>query len=232
MFRPENRKDTIGLLVGLAVLALGISFQLFTFSIASGIVAHPREYLESKIPQTAQEPEGPRASFRWTANGFDVAFNDSSSQGDAGIAAWAWDFGDGASSSERSPAHAYARNGSYFVRLTVRDSNGKESSAISDVQVLPGAQAGGNSTVDLGDLAGAFNPLALNAPLVNVGVGVAAVTAVFFMLLIMWLVGASITKAGWNLVRPRPETVRVRIKPRHIEAEPVEPQAIPPPPSP
>ena len=53
----------------------------------------------------------------------------------------------------------------------------------------------------------------------NVLVGVAAVITTFFMLLIMWLIGASITKAGWNLIRPRPETIRIRIKPKHLEAE-------------
>ena len=41
------------------------------------------------------------------------------------------------------------------------------------------------------------------------------------MLVIMWLVGASIMKAGWNLIRPRPETIRIRLKPKHLEAEPV-----------
>ncbi len=233
MFRPENRRETIGMLLGLAVLALGIGVQLFTFSIASGIVANPRGYIESQIPPTAQPLAGPRASFRWTADGRSTSFTDGSTQGAAPIVAWQWDFGDGASSSERNPNHLYTRNGTYFVRLTVRDGNNKESSAISNVQVFPGAQAGGNSTVDVGDLATSFNPLQLNAPLVNLGIAVAAVTAVFFMLLVMWLVGASITKAGWNMVRPRPETVRVRVKPRSLEAEPVTPMgavADPPPP--
>lgn len=232
MFRPENRRETMGMLLGLGVLALGIGVQLFTFSIASGIVANPRAYIESQIPPAAQEPAGPRASFRWNANGWSTSYNDSSEPGDAAIVAWQWDFGDGGTSSEPNPSHAYAQNGSYFVRLTVRDANNKNSTAVSNVQVFPGNQAGGNSTVDPGTLSAELNPLALFAPLVGIGVAVGAVMAVFLMLLVMWLVGASITKAGWNMVRPRPETVRVRIKPKHLEAEPVAPRAGDPPPPP
>ena len=229
MFRPENRRETVGMLVGFAVLALGVVLLLLAFSIASGIASHPGDYLQSQIPKSAPEPKGPRASFRWTATGFSVAFNDSSTAGNATLVDRTWDFGDGASSVAANPSHTYARNGSYFVRLTVRDGNQKESSAISDVAVFPGNQASGNSTSDVGDVLGSINPLAIFGPLVNIAVGVAAVVVTFFMLLIMVLVGSAITKAGWNLARPRPETIRVRVKPKHLEVEPIQPPAAPPP---
>ena len=229
MFRPENRRETIVMLVGFGVLAAGIALLLLAFSIASGIVSHPGDFVQSQIPQSAQEPKGPRASFRWTASGFGVGFTDSSSKGAASVSDWTWDFGDGALSSAQNPTHTYAQNGSYFVRLTVRDGNGKESSAISNVTVFPGNQASGNSTSDVGDLTQSLNPLALVAPLTNVAVGVAAVVVTFSMLLIMVLVGSAITKAGWNLARPRPETIRVRVKPKHLEVEPIQALAAPPP---
>jgi glucose/arabinose dehydrogenase len=41
-----------------------------------------------------------------------------------GATAWSWDFGDGTSSSERNPKHAYAADGSYIVRLAVTGANG------------------------------------------------------------------------------------------------------------
>lgn len=49
------------------------------------------------------------------------------------------------------------------------------------------------------------------------------------MLLAMAVAGGMITKAGWNLIKPKPETVRVRLKPKDltqaIEADTV---AVPP----
>ena len=39
----------------------------------------------------------------------------------SGAATYAWDFGDGSSSTDRNPAHAYADTGFYYVCLTVTD---------------------------------------------------------------------------------------------------------------
>lgn len=39
-------------------------------------------------------------------------------------ATWSWDFGDGASSTERHPIHTYTNSGSYQVCLTVGNDNG------------------------------------------------------------------------------------------------------------
>ena len=40
-------------------------------------------------------------------------------------------------------------------------------------------------------------------------------------LLVEYLVGASILKAGWNVVTPKAETIQVRVKPRSLQLEPV-----------
>ena len=40
---------------------------------------------------------------------------------------WAWDFGDGNTSSERDPVHTYTTAGVYIVRLTVRNAEGEDS---------------------------------------------------------------------------------------------------------
>jgi len=45
--------------------------------------------------------------------------------------------------------------------------------------------------------------------------------ATFSFLLVEYLVGASILKAGWNLVTPKAETIQVRVKPRSLQVEPV-----------
>ncbi len=47
----------------------------------------------------------------------DVVFVDESTGGT--MTAWAWDFGDGSTSTEASPTHSYADNGTYTVSLTV-----------------------------------------------------------------------------------------------------------------
>jgi len=56
----------------------------------------------------------------------------------------------------------------------------------------------------------------------------------FTFLGIEYLVGASILKAGWNLITPKAETISVRVKPRSVQVEPVSPPAAvaaPPPPA-
>jgi PKD repeat protein len=53
-----------------------------------------------------------------------VRFTDRST-GD--VAAWAWDFGDGAGSSETSPTHLYVEPGTYTVSLAVSGPSGSDS---------------------------------------------------------------------------------------------------------
>ena len=51
------------------------------------------------------------------------------------VTSWAWDFGDGATSSVQQPTHQYAAAGSYPVELTVTDSNGQTASVSQDIEV-------------------------------------------------------------------------------------------------
>lgn len=229
MFKPENRRELISLLTGFVLLGVGVSLLLVGFGIAFGIVGDPAGYLQSQIPPSAQNAtQGPRASFTFTVTDFSVDFTDNSQSRDAPIVGYDWDFGDGSQTNQRNPSHTYSTNFSGFVRLTVRDDRGRENSAIGSVQAGPGANLQGNSMADPADIAGSIDFGSVFEPIVNVVIGTAAVVATFFMLFIMWLVGASLTKAGWNLIRPRPETIRIRIKPKHLEAEPVYPaQAVP-----
>ncbi|MCC6488870.1 MAG: PKD domain-containing protein [Candidatus Hydrogenedentes bacterium] len=54
-----------------------------------------------------------------------VLFNDTSRvlTGAAPVTEWHWEFGDGASSSERNPVHVYTAKGRYPVTLTIRSRN-------------------------------------------------------------------------------------------------------------
>ncbi len=60
-----------------------------------------------------------------------VAFQDTSRG--SHIVAWEWDFGDGATSTERNPVHTYTTHNLYDVRLTVTTAEGR-----SDTESKPG----------------------------------------------------------------------------------------------
>ncbi|GAA1273039.1 hypothetical protein GCM10009609_40160 [Pseudonocardia aurantiaca] len=66
----------------------------------------------------------PTASFTATPSAEDpatVQFTDTSTQNPA---SWAWDFGDGTSSTEQNPSHTYAATGEYSVSLTATNGSG------------------------------------------------------------------------------------------------------------
>jgi subtilisin family serine protease/subtilisin-like proprotein convertase family protein len=69
-------------------------------------------------------PSPPVASFSYEANGLMATFTDSSTDINDDMVSWDWNFGDGATSSERNPVHAFAETGTYEVSLTVTDSEG------------------------------------------------------------------------------------------------------------
>ncbi len=68
--------------------------------------------------------------------GATVTFKNLSSDGDNNITAYGWDFGDGATSTEPSPTHTFARPGTYPVKLTVTDAGGNTHSVALDQRVL------------------------------------------------------------------------------------------------
>ena len=68
-----------------------------------------------------------------------VSFDASaSSDPDGTIEAYAWTFGDGATASGRTVAHAYAAAGTYTARLTVTDDDGATASGSRDISVTAG----------------------------------------------------------------------------------------------
>jgi PKD repeat protein len=63
-------------------------------------------------------------------------FTDASGDLDGSIAAWEWNFGDGATSTEQSPSHTYAQGGTYTVELSVTDDSGARHSVSREVTVI------------------------------------------------------------------------------------------------
>ena len=105
----------------------------------------------------------PVASFTVSTNLLTADFTDTSSDSDGTVVSWAWDFGDGNSSSAQNPSNTYAANGTYTVMLTVTDDMGATGSASQSVTVNDGTgggtmhieditttlnRGGGNGTVD------------------------------------------------------------------------------------
>uniref|UniRef100_UPI0026EA343E glycerate kinase n=1 Tax=Mesonia mobilis TaxID=369791 RepID=UPI0026EA343E len=80
-------------------------------------------YKEDDVTVEEYTETGPAASFSFSANFLEVTFTDISAQGNGDIITWAWDFGDGYTSTEQNPVHTYAEDGTYSVSLTVTDEN-------------------------------------------------------------------------------------------------------------
>lgn len=54
---------------------------------------------------------------------------------------WAWDFGDGATSGEQNPRHLYTKEGTYTVKLTVKNNFGEDTKVRTDLITVGGGAA-------------------------------------------------------------------------------------------
>jgi PKD repeat protein len=78
----------------------------------------------------------PTAGFTEACDALVCSFDGSSSADpDGDVASYAWDFGDGSTSTEVSPGHPYAAAGEYPVRLTVTDNEGATDTVVRTVLV-------------------------------------------------------------------------------------------------
>jgi len=225
LFKREHAE----LLIGIGVLALGLGLLLFTFSHALTIATAPGDFFRGQFPQ--QTPQGPSASFSWDTNGSNTTtVQDTSRQGDVAIASWDWNFGDGTRVQGRNPGpHTYANASVYQVSLIISDGNGEESRAVAQVEAVPMQTRSGDS---LGDPTAG---LQLNFDLGGILQPVAITFLTFGMYVVLAMVGGAVTRAGWNMIKPKPETIRVRLKPKHL-AQAMEEDApsvamLPPPPA-
>lgn len=62
-------------------------------------------------------------------------YDNSNDPAGAGFSSWAWDFGDGGTSTQQNPTHRYGADGDYTVRLTVTTSDGRTASTSRVVPV-------------------------------------------------------------------------------------------------
>lgn len=86
------------------------------------------------LDSTPTDPTLPVAGFTWSAEELTVSFT-STSTDDGETLEYAWDFGDGNTSSDENPVHAYAADGSYSVSLTVTDADANTDTHTASVEV-------------------------------------------------------------------------------------------------
>lgn len=206
-------REKYELVLGTVLLVIGIVVVMFVFVFAYGFIPNAGTYFEEQLP-ARETVEGPSASFSWDSNDLSVDFSDTSQAGDSNIVSWDWDFGDGESDNSRNPNHDYSDNSTWEVHLTVEDQNGKTSSAFSSVTVENGTVRSGQSQLGFQDFDIDMNFSDILLPLALA----VLVVGLFFVLVV---VGGYLMKAGWNLIKPKPETIKVRVKPKDLEVEPV-----------
>lgn len=102
----------------------------------------------------------PVASFQTQTNGLTALFTDTST---GNPARWSWDFGDGFSSTQQNPSHAYAQAGTYRVTLTAGNAAGS-SSKIENVTVSLGSAPRADFTYQVSRLNAAFTDTSTGNP--------------------------------------------------------------------
>lgn len=86
----------------------------------------------STTEQVVTVKRPPSANFRWVSDGRRVKFTDTSWDDPQ---EWSWDFGDGATSTNRSPTHRFESDGSFIVTLTVSNAAGSSAPKTQTVAV-------------------------------------------------------------------------------------------------
>jgi PKD repeat protein len=82
------------------------------------------DIVSNQVTATAASNASPRAEFAVSCADLNCTFTDQSTDADGTVASWHWDFGDGATSTQRSPSRRYASAGQYTVTLQVTDDEG------------------------------------------------------------------------------------------------------------
>lgn len=85
----------------------------------------------------------PEAGFTWSAAGLTVTFTNTSTDPNANITGYLWNFGDGNTSTLSNPTHAYASAGTYTVTLTATDATFLSDDASTSISVSSGSSGGG-----------------------------------------------------------------------------------------
>jgi len=193
-----------GLIVIGVLLLVGVGFFAFA------ILRDPGTYYEKWVP--GDETAGPEASYEWTSSGLVVAFTDTSVIGDSTIERWQWDFGDGTDSRDPNPSHTFTEPGEWSVILEVVDDSGATSKAEGAVEIEPGAANDGSGGIGLNDVADK-----LVGTVERSSKGGFVVLLVVGLFVVLTLIGGRLIRQGVRLMRPVPEKINVKLRPKELE---------------
>ncbi|MCK5292261.1 MAG: PKD domain-containing protein [Thermoplasmata archaeon] len=207
------RREIVDLIIGLVLIIVGIVIMLFVFSTALNLAFSSGDFFREQLPGE-EAVSGPRAEFSWDTDDLNVTFEDQSSEGDGNIVSWEWDFGDGNQDNDQNPSHPYNNEGNYQVTLRIEDDNGKRNSATGEVILEAGGARSGSSI-------GGIPEISFDVDFTNMLLPIAIALLVGTLFLVMFLVGAAITKAGWNILKPKPEKLKIKLKPKEIQIQQV-----------
>ena len=203
------------------LIVLGAALLGIVFFMAFSIVSDPGGYYDEWIP--AEGPEGPEASFDWVASGSVADFTDTSTTGDSDIVAWAWEFGDGTQSTDPNPSHRFTEDGEYTATLDVVDGNGASSQASGTVATGLEGPGSGTGEIGMSDLADkAIAAIERSAK------GAGVVVLVIGMFVVLTMVGGRFVRQGVRALRPIPDKIKVKLRPKELELSAMEPTTMAP----
>lgn len=195
---------------GSGLITLGLVLFAVVSLLSFAMIRDPGGYYDEWVP--TDEVEGPEASYDWASSGLAVEFIDTSEIGDTPIQRWKWDFGDGESSDMSNPSHTFADAGEWDVTLDVTDEGGRVSKAEGTVEVEVGGNSTGDGSIGLADLADNVVHAVERSTK-----GALVVALVIGLFLVLTLVGARLVRYGVRLLRPGPDKIKVKLRPKVLE---------------
>jgi len=207
-------KDLYPTIAGTALVVVGVILLLSAYLYAVDFIESPDSFTEQYFPSEEEEANPPAALFGFGTQDMNASFLDYSRDGDAEITQWDWDFGDSKSSTEQNPQHEYDGDGMYTVQLTVTDADGNSDDIAAIVNIQANGSDSGGTEQGLGDA------IDVNLDITQIFKPIAYSLLMLGGLALLAGIGAKFCTAGWNLIKPRPVVVHVKVKPKDVQIEP------------